>query len=192
MDERAFDLAFVERRIEGTAHIMQDVGTLDTVFARQCVDRHFRACCPVSIVIERTPLAFGAVPVNFRRLVETGRRKLHAGKIGLLDEGRKCQAVFANKHMIGLETYLCCGDTPSFCCELDQPRFDLFHRVERSHAVQVGSAGSSGCRRVRHFLSGGLGNLDPLKIDLKRLGDNLCHLGVQPLTHLCAAVVQVD
>ena len=60
----------------------------------------------------------------------------------------------------------------------------------RSHAVEVGPSRSSSGRSVGHFAGVRGGDPYPAQRQAQLCGHHLSHLDVQPLTHLCAAVVQ--
>jgi hypothetical protein len=46
LDEGAFDLADVDGRVDGAAHVVQDVGAQHAVLAGQGVDGHLAAAAP--------------------------------------------------------------------------------------------------------------------------------------------------
>ena len=77
--------------------------------------------------------------------------------------------------------------------ELQRSRaLDRLRRRLRRHAVEVGARRRRGRRGVRHLARRRRGDADPPDVDLEHLGHHLRDLGVQPLAHLGAAVVQRD
>ena len=77
LNESAFDLPHIDRRIDRCADIVQHVSAQVLHLAGQRVDCDLRAGSPISKVEERTSLRPQPVPVNLRRLVVAGMRQLH-------------------------------------------------------------------------------------------------------------------
>eukprot|EP00581_Thalassiosira_minuscula_P026570 CAMPEP_0184414400 /NCGR_PEP_ID=MMETSP0738-20130409/7985_1 /TAXON_ID=385413 /ORGANISM="Thalassiosira miniscula, Strain CCMP1093" /LENGTH=105 /DNA_ID=CAMNT_0026773399 /DNA_START=43 /DNA_END=357 /DNA_ORIENTATION=+ len=73
-----------------------------------------------------------------------------------------------------------------------QALFDLLTSIERRHSVQIGAGTRRRGGGVGHFLGGGFGDFDRVKIHLKRFGHNLGNFGVESLPHLGATMVQHD
>ena len=192
LDEGAFDLAHVDRRVERAADVVKDVGPVDLVFAGQRVDAHFGDRRAIGEVVEGPALARRAVPVDFRRLVEAGRREVHARGIGVVDEGVEGDAPVADPHHVGREDDLVVFHRIRLDGEVDEARLDLLGGVLRRHAVEVGTGGGGGRGGVGHLGGRRRGDLHPVEVDLEAVGDHLRHLGVEALPHLGAAVVEMD
>ena len=117
---------------------------------------------------------------------------MHTGHIGLFHQRVERHHLFTDLHRVGQELHLIFRHATRFSGKGHQPRFDLLRPVQGRHTVQVRPGRCRRGRGVRHFLSGGFGDLHPVEIHLERIGHDLCDLGVEALPHLGAAMVQVD
>ncbi len=171
---------------------MQDVAAQHLVLAGQGVDDYFRARRAIGEVIERPAARLAAVVVDLGRAVETGGRQRDLAEIGLLDQLVEGDVLVTDAHLAVLELHILFSDFEVPCGKLDQALLDGLRGVLRRLAVEVGAAGSSGWRGVRHFVGIGCGDLDTVDVDLEHLSHYLRDLGVQALTHLGTAMVQVD
>ncbi len=171
---------------------MQDVAAQHLVFAGQGVDDHFRTGRAVGVVVERPAARLAAVVVDLRCAVKTGGRQRNLAEIGLLDQLIEADVLVAQAHLAILELDIFLEDLPLARGELHQPLLDGLRGILRRLAVEVGAAACCRRRSVRHFVGIGRGDLDAVDIDLEHLGHHLGDLGVQALTHLGAAMVQVD
>ena len=68
----ALDLADIQRRVQGTPHIMDDIGAQDTVFAGQGVDNHLGHGGAIGKIIERATAALDAIPLDVGCCIKPG------------------------------------------------------------------------------------------------------------------------
>src|SRR5690606_3044411 len=99
LDEAAFYLPQVDRRVDGPARVVQDVGTQQAVFAGQGVDDDFGTRGRVDEVIKWTAGKHLEVVMDLGRLVETRGPQRNARHIGLLNEFAERHGALAAPHV---------------------------------------------------------------------------------------------
>ncbi|MNZ98430.1 hypothetical protein D3C78_1177120 [compost metagenome] len=113
-------------------------------------------------------------------------------EIGLFNHLFEAEIAFTHPDLSIVEEDLLSANLMLPGQHVSQSLFDGQSRILRRLAVQVGAGGCRRRRGVRHFTGIGGGDLDTLYFHLKYFGDNLRHLGVQPLAHLGTAVVELN
>ena len=171
---------------------MQDAHPRRLVFARQRVDDHLARGGAVGEVVEGPTGGLGAVVVDLGRAVVAGGRQRHAAEPGLFHQVGERHLLGADAHAVGQELDLAGGHAILLRREGGQPFLDRPRRRARRHAVDVRPRRGSRRRRVRHLAGIGGGDLDAIEVDLQLLGHHLRHLDEQALTHLGAAVIEMD
>jgi hypothetical protein len=116
---------------------------------------------------------------------------MDAGHVGLLDEMRERHFLVADPNPVGQEMHVGDRHLPALGGEGIEPVLDLARRIVGRHAIEVRTGGRRGRRRVRHLGGRRGGDLDPVDVDLELIGQHLRDLGIEPLPHLGAAMVQV-
>ena len=193
LNECAFNLPFIQCRIQRAAHIVQDVNALHFHLAGQRVDSHLRTRGAVGKVIERSALEGIAVPVNFWRFVEALRRERNASKPCVVNQ-------FVERHVqhravaVGVNAVIAKANSgrvhiPFFCCKLGQPITQLSTCVFGCHAVQIAATGGRRSASVGHFAGVCGRHPNARGINAQFLRHNLPDFGEQTLAHLGAAVI---
>ena len=171
---------------------MQDVHGGDAAFARQCVNNDFADRRTIGEVVERPALGFFAVVVNFGCPVKARGRKLDAGEISELHQFGKRQLLIAGDH-----TAVHKLNTLRIHIEMvggkgDQPLLKGIGGIQRSHGVEV-CTGRCRCRGgVGHLVSPGCRDLDAVDRQRKGVTHDLCDLDEKALSHLGAAMIEMD
>ena len=137
------------------------------------------------------PLALVAVPVDLRRLVEAGGRKLDARHVGLPHQLCEVDLLVADAHPVGQELDLLARHLVFIGGEVGEPVADGARGGLGRHAVEVCPGRGRGRRGVGHLACGRGGDLHPVEVDLEFLGHHLRDLDVEPLPHLGAAVIEM-
>ena len=107
LDEAAFDLPAVDRRVERAADVVQEIGAQEPRFSGERVDRHLRHRGAVGEVVERLALEGSAVEVDLGRAEIAGRRERYARLIGLAHELPELKALrVADAHFVRGEEHL--------------------------------------------------------------------------------------
>ena len=172
--------------------VVQDVDPLDPVLAGQRVDRDLAAGRAIGEVVERPAACRWRGPSGSWASCRSRSRRARPGPCrparpapGTGSPG--CRPGPGS----GRNTTCSRGHRPVLGGEVDQPLLDRARRRQRRHAVEVGAGGGGGGRGVGHLAGGGGGDPHLVEVDLELLGHDLRHLGVEPLPHLGAAMVQV-
>ncbi len=189
LNERAFDLPDVDGRIERPPGIVQQIGAQQAPFAGEGIDQHFADRGAVGEVVERVAGQRLGIPMQVGRGVEAVAPQLHPGQIGLLHQGGKGQGGVARVHHATAEAHRLGAAAVLFGGERRQALAQGARGVECGHAIEVGPGRGGGGRSVGHLVGVGGGAAHGGEIQPQFLGDDLRHLGVQPLPHFGAAVV---
>ena len=192
LDERAFDLADVDGRVQRFAGVVQDVGAQQFPLAGERVDDHFAHGRAVREVVERSAEHLLAVPAQAGRGVEAVGPKLHTVEVALCDDRAERQRLAVDSDLVVRETHILRIAAVVRGHARGEALLDLARGVLRRLAVQVGPGRRGGGRRVRDLLRVGRGHAHPLEADAQLVRHHLCDFRVQSLAHFGAAVVDED
>ena len=178
LHKTALNLADINGRIQRRAHVMQNVGAQQAVFAGQRIHQHFTAGRAVGEVIERFAASGGAIVMDARHFVETGGRKRHLIKPRLLCNLGEGEVFLADAHDTVAEMHRVCRALMLLTQHLGKAIAQDLCGILRRFAVEIGPAGRCGWRGVGHFAGIGGGHLNLADINLQHFRHNLRHFGV--------------
>ena len=171
---------------------MQKVGAQHPHLAGQRVDRDFGAGGAVGEVEERTPFRSEPIPMDLRRLVIAGVRRLHARQTAGLRKLAEAHGDIAREDPPVAELDRLGRDVPRMGRKSGHSRLDRAGSDFRRHAVEVGSRRGGGRRGVGNLGRIGRGDAHEMQWNAKLFRNDLRDLGEQPLPHLRAAVIEMD
>ena len=190
LDEAAFDLADVERRVDAAPDVVQDVDRQHPALAGQQVDGDLGAGGAIGEIVERTPGQRARVVVDLGRAVVAVAPELDAGRIGGGHDFLPGTADLGAHDLGLLETHLGGAAAVLLGDEAGQSLAHLDRGELRGAAVEVGAGRGGGGRGIGHPGRVARTHAHARQRQAQRLGDDLRDLGVQALAHLGAAVVQ--
>src|SRR5271155_6019479 len=103
LDETAFDLADVDGRVDGAPYVVKDIDAAHLHLSGQNVDHDLTASCSIGVIEERPAFALFTIPMQFRRLVESGGRQMYPRGIGLLRQFAERNAFVADEDAVVAE-----------------------------------------------------------------------------------------
>jgi len=171
---------------------VQDIDPLHPVLPGERAHAYLAAGSATREVIEGTAPGRVAIEVDRGRAVEAVRAQGDARQVGLLDEVLEGQALAAGVHPVVGELDLAGIAAEVLGGESHEPALDAVAGIEGRHAVHVRAGRRRRRRGVGDLVGPGGADENALVAHAERPRDHLRDLGVQPLPHLRAAVVQVD
>ena len=170
LHEAALDLAEVDERGQAVADVVHDVDPAGAVGAGEAVDLDLGRRDAVGEVLERVAAHPRGVPVDALGPVEAGRPQLHPAEVGLADQLLPRQAA-ARRRPSRSRARICSQASLTAPPLRSAPELAAVAEVLGTLSVRVGAS--------RTLVEG---HAEGRRRDLE-------HLGVQPLAHLGAAVV---
>ena len=189
LDEAAFDLSDVDRRIDRRAGIVQQVGAGELPLAGQRVDDDFGHRGTVGEVIERRAGHRLAIPRQLRRRIEPIGPQLNARLVRHRGHVAEREALAVDAHVIAGKTHVAGAAAKTRPQHRRDSFADLPRRVLRGHAIQIESGRCGGRRCVRYFGGVGRGRANLVEAQSQLRRDHLADLGVQPLPHFGPAMI---
>ena len=191
LHKAAFNLPDVDGRVDGAAHVVQDVDLEHPALAGEGVNGDLGAGGAVGEIVKRPPGQGRLVVMNFGRAVKAVAPQLDAVCVSGFHHLVETAGGFWGHDLAAFKAH-------SARAAAVEPGYKGTQVVAHSGggklggaAVQVGARGGGGGRGVGDFAGVAGGDQHPLKWNPQFIGHDLRHLGVQTLTHLGAAVVHL-
>ena len=191
LNEAALDLADVDGRVDAAARVMQDVHLQHTALAGERVDHHFGAGSAIGEIVERAPGQCGLVVVDLGRAVKPVAPELDAVGVSGLHHVAEGARGAGRDHLATKEADRAGATAVEAADNGGQVVAHVAGRELGGTAVQVGAGRSRSGRGVGHLAGVAGGGEHPLKRHAQLIGHDLGDLGVQPLAHLGAAMVDL-
>ena len=176
------DLTLVNGGVDGLTRVVHDVHACQPPLAGAGVNFCFRNRCAVAEIIERLALQGHEVVGNVRRHVEAAGAQAYAVQPRLLGEVFPCNHLVraaVGTHRLAAFDADVAGLTAQ---HIRSDRLQTFTQwatgVSNGCAVDVGTTGGCGCRRIGHLLRIGCCDANQLKVNAQRVGRNLRHFGI--------------
>mmetsp|Transcript_18455 Transcript_18455/g.30050 ORF Transcript_18455/g.30050 Transcript_18455/m.30050 type:complete len:323 (-) Transcript_18455:430-1398(-) len=134
-----FDLTDIQRGVQRSPGIMQDVGAQDAVFTGQRVDHHFGHGGPIGEIEKRAALAFDAIPFNVWGFVKPGRRQADAGLMGHRGDLGKAVGSAARSHAAIVKHHLIRAALMQLCQMFSHAVANGVTGGLDGHPVQIGA-----------------------------------------------------
>ena len=190
LQEAPFHLPQIDGGVKGLPHIVQDVNSQQLVFAGQGVQQNLRDRRAVGEIEKRAaPEGLGVVGYLGGAVIACGGQG-NPRQIGLINQLGEVDEGLPHPHPGGREADLLRRRAVSLRREFRQPPLDLAGGQPRRHAIEVAAGGGRRGRGVRHLAGVGGGASHLVQAYLKLSSHHLGHLGVKPLPHFGAAMVQ--
>ena len=191
LHKTAFNLADVDGGVDGPANILKDVHPKHAGLTRQRVNRHFGASRAIGKVVKRPPGEGGFVVMNLGDAVKAIAPQLDAVGIGELDhivEGARAAG----------RGDLAAGKLHGIDVDAIQPGYKLGQVAAHLAGGKLGGAGvqvragrRGRGRRIGHLAGVAGGRQYGVVRNTQLVRHDLVDLGVQPLAHFSAAVVDL-
>ena len=130
--------------------------------------------------------------MDLRRFVVAGVRELHPRQTAGLGQRVEFHRMVAGEGIAVAELDGLRRNAPMLGGECGHARLDRAGGDVRRHTVEIGTRRGGGRRSVGNLRRVGRGDADEMQRHAELFGDDLRHLGEQPLPHLGAAVIEMD
>ena len=184
-----FDLADIDCRVEAVARIVEGIGTQQAPLAGQCIDHYFRDCRTVGKIKERMPGHGLGIPMHPWCGIEAIRPQLNPLQIRLHHQLVKRQRLrtgaddaIGELHLAGIAGKFFGGDRA-------QALANLQRSILCGLAVEVATGRGSSCRGIGDLAGVGGATTHPLQRQAECMGNHLRHLGIEPLAHFGATMI---
>ena len=176
-------------RRNGIADVFENVGSQQTIVAREAVHFHFGDRRGIGEVVERRAAAGLRIVVDIGRAVVTLREQRHSLPIGRFADPRERNARCSGRwetEPARIDRGIAASIRGNF---RQTPRVGA--RIGHRGAIQIGSGRRRGGGRIRNFIGARGHDAHTVQIDAQALRRDLLDLGVQPLAHFGAAVIHL-